>query len=235
MFPLQNVSVYVAPDGGTLVDELRLTLVDEATGNQFYYVAPGISFEVDDRGSSATLSGTGEIQEEFAPGATIPIEITVECLSVDPPGRTGGSSTPTAAAPTPQIQGPPPAGSTVAEVTLDFGAWAGDYLSWTLEDACFVSDGTWMVTLEDPLTIPRSVSFVGAEADGEDPAIGSLAVWFGALPDVTIYQTGADATLELDPAGTAHIDDQQATASLSDGTTIEGRLEARIACASVSP
>jgi hypothetical protein len=233
--PLLSFDVYVAADGAGFEDSLRLTLLDEETDDEVRFLSTGISFEVDDRGSSATLSGTGEIQEELSSGPAIPVEVTVECLSVLPSGRSGDSSTATPAPPTPQIQGSPPAGSSVVDLTLDFGAWAGNYRPWTLEEACFISEGSWMVTLQDAFAVPRSVSFVGAEADGEDPSIGVLSARFGQLPEATIYQTSEDATLELDPSGRARIVDQQATARLSNGTTIEGPLEATIECAAVSP
>jgi hypothetical protein len=198
------------------------------------YAASDMAYEVEDRGSTATLLGTGEMSQFGDPSVAIAVEVMVECLSVDPPGRTGGSSTPTEA-PTPQVQGPPPAGSSVVDLTLEFGAWAGSHRPWTLDDACFISEGSWMVTLHDAFAVPRSVSFVGAEADGEDPAIGVLTAWFGQLPEATIYQTSEDAALELDPSGRARIVDERATARLSDGTTIEGPLEATIECAAVGP
>ncbi len=137
--------------------------------------------------------------------------------------------------PTPQVQGPPAEGSTVIELTLGFGPWAGEHVSWTLEDACFVSDGTWMVAVHDTMAIPSHVSLLAGEATAEDPSIGLFTASFGTPPETTSYESSGGAAFSLDADGRASVSDAAALARLPDGTQVQGPLEARIACAGIVP
>jgi hypothetical protein len=139
------------------------------------------------------------------------------------------------AVPTPAIQGPPEPGSTVIDVSLDFGPWAGTHQAWTLDDACFASEGTWLVTFSDPLVIPWSVSLVAGEGGGEDAPIAAASVLFGGDPGPTIYLTSPEAMLELAAPDRIGISDAQAIVTLPDGTQAQGKLDATATCGSVRP
>jgi hypothetical protein len=124
----------------------------------------------------------------------------------------------------------------VIGVTVGFGPWEGDYQAWTQQEACFVAEGEWFVTVHDSLTIPSSVTLFALEpADGQ-PLFGQLTAAFGGLPDLTMYVTSEGATFELDASGArATVTDNEATAILPDDTTVEGALAATIACAESAP
>jgi hypothetical protein len=186
-----------------------------------------------DGDATITVSASGPAGDDAVP---VTVRLTVECRGfLDE--RTGGPTPePTPfVAPTPALYGPPPEGSSTVELSLDFGPWAGDYVAWTLEDACAISDGTWMVTIHDTMAIPSHVSLLAAEATADDPPVGLFSVALGSTPERTRYETSAAATFELDPDGQALIGDASAEALLPDGTTAQGALAATIACASVTP
>ena len=233
--PAQSPS-YLRLEAGGVAD--TLTVAWEAGGG---YNAFELDLAVEESDGDATLSITALARTCSLP-ATTPIRsrsssgwsATRSTTSRMPVTSTGPAPT-AGTLPAAQVQGPPPDGSTVIDIDLDFGPWAGSYAAWTEEDACFVSEGTWMVTLHDPVAIPSSVSFVAAEAEGDEPGFGLLTASFGSLPDMTRYDTSADATIEFTADGHAAVSDPQAVASLPDGTQVEGTLEAVIECAGVSP
>ena len=210
----------------------RLSVAGWAQGGGYTFFE--LEHAVDERDGDATLTVTAD-EETAGDGAPASIRMDVECDGIDDGRMAVVTPEPTIGPPpTPQVQGPPPEGSTVIDIALDFGPWAGRYAAWTLEDACSVSEGAWMVTFYDRMAIPSSVSLIGAEADGDEPAIGLLTATFGALPDMTRYDSSDDAAVELAADGRATLSDPRAVAILPDGTQAEGALEATIECARVS-
>jgi hypothetical protein len=123
----------------------------------------------------------------------------------------------------------------VIDLSIDFGPWAGTYQAWTLDDACFASEGTWLVTFSDPLSIPWSVALLAGVADGEDPAIAALSVLFGGSSGPTIYQTTASAMLDLVTEDRIGVSDPQAVVTGPAGTEGQGGLAATATCGSVNP
>ena len=165
------------------------------------------------------------------------IRVTVTCQVIDDL-RLAATTAPTvaitpASIPPPAEQGPPPPGATVITLDIGFGPWAGSYVSWTADDACYISDGTWLVTFHDPMSLPSSVSVVAAESEDDEPSFGLLAAEFGPLTDAVRYGLGPAASFTLDPVGTATIADTAAVATAADGSETSGALTATVACASV--
>jgi hypothetical protein len=171
------------------------------------------------------LSGLG--------GDTATIELRIDC------GGAAEAETlePTEAPlPTPRIQGPPEAGSTVFHLTLDFGPWAGEYDAWTLEQACSADDVGWSASFVNPGSIPSSVSLISVDVEGEDAPVVVSSVTFGAFPDLTLYETSTEASIELDAErGMAQVHDADATVILPDLTESTGSLDVSIECAPVVP
>lgn len=231
--PLERVVVYLGDPAAQ--DYIGLSFSDPATGTFNSYGPLEIVFEVDDRGTTATIRGSGQLYE-IINEPPIGVEFTIECLTVDPPGRSASSPAPPVDLPSPEIQGPAPAGSTVIDLTVGFGPWEGEYQAWTGQEACFVAEGEWLVTVHDSLTIPSSVTLFALEpADGEE-LFGQVTAVFGGLGDISIYVTSESATFAMDASGArATMTDNQATAILPDNTTVEGPLAATITCAELVP
>jgi hypothetical protein len=189
-----------------------------------------------------TLTIVADLDADYYAAADDPdpvhVTVVVQChdlIDQRAPEATPESTQPPAAfaVPTPRVQGSPAPGSTVIDVSLDFGPWAGSYRSWTLDEACFVDEGAWMVTIHDGLAIPSSVTLLAVEATTEDPSMGLFSASFGSVSEPTAYETSRDATFVLDPSGRATVEDFEAMAFLADGTRATGSLGARIECATM--
>lgn len=229
---------YVSVQAQPGYQQLALEWNDGSYSNatEFQYAADGPD-------TGPTLTITASITDMDASGVTsepVQLLMRVECHMVHDlrpfqmtaaPKPTG---TPVVVA-TPKVQGPPAEGSTVVELRLGFGPWAGEHVSWTLGDACYVSDGSWMVAIHDAMSIPSHVSLLAAEATAEDPSIGLLTASFGTLPETTTYETSGGAAFALGAGGRASASDPAAIARLPDGTQVEGSLDAQIMCSGIVP
>ena len=208
---------------GTAVDDFTIEFADGEG-----YITTTLEVKVAAGAGAPTLIATGPIDDLLHPfgGHVGTVDVMVQCAAAP-------VATPFVL-PTQQLQGPVPSGATVLHLTIGFGPWAGTYDAWTLKPACTAGDGILSVEIVDASSIPASVSLIVASDESEPRPVGALQVLFGALPDLTIYDTSADATFVFDRSGSAHVVDGAATSTKLDLSTSTGSLEATLACASVS-
>jgi hypothetical protein len=211
-----------------------LSVAGWPTGGGYYFWE--FEHQVAESAGDATIIITAHDPDYGDDSVAVTVRVTVECRGFADERTAAPTPEPTLApVATPAAQGPPPEGSTTVALSLDFGPWAGDHVSWTLEDACFVSDGSWMVTVHDALTIPSDVTLIAAAGTPDDPPIGLFGADFGSSPEIVRYETSGTASFALDDHGHATVSDAAAVAFLPDGTTAHGTLTADLRCARIVP
>jgi hypothetical protein len=203
--PLTGISVVVAEGQNHLV----LTFIDADTGvytdYQSTYGSDEIVFDVEDRGATATLTGKGEVFET-SPDQAVSVDITVECLSVEPAGRSSSGPAPE---PTPVALGSPPPGAATFHVEIGSGPHAGSYDVWTLDDGCLhAEDDSWIAQYWDRTTAPATITFVAAQDEMDGSMLGLIEVGFRA-------EDGTDAYLDSEPLIEISGDPSSATLSIT--------------------
>jgi hypothetical protein len=148
-----------------------------------------MTYQVEDRGDTATIRGTGSVYEVY-PEQAIPVEVTVECLAVEPAGRTPVRPTPD---PTPVRLGSPAPGASTFHVEIGSGPHAGAYDVWTIDDACVhAEDGSWIARYLDRSTAPAMVALVAAPDELDGTMVGLVEVGFRS-------DTGTDSYVDAAP------------------------------------
>ena len=234
--PLEFVEIRAVdqPDG----DSAFVALSDTASGAYATLVSTRADFEVDDRGTSATLTGHAELSADDG-SDPVNAALTVECDSVDGPGREATAPpttispttiSPTTISPTtinPTTTNPAtptttsataPPGSTTISVSVATGAHQGGYDLWSPDVECRRTYELWTVDVHrdaddqgrvDVLD-PAATPMLVSVFAGADEATGDVV---GQVAVGFRGDRGMETYVESAP--TVAIDDQGATATIS--------------------